>query len=295
MRALVLVGVISLTVALGACSDDRRGGGDPNHGVDFSQGPGFDGGVGTCSDSAKLVYLVDDSGVLLSFKPDTLTFTKIGTLDCPAQFGATPFSMGVDRTPTAWVLYNSGEIFKVSTEDGSCQPTTFSPGQKGYVVFGMGFASDSAGSSDETLYIAGGSDATTMTPTSQFGSIAFPSLTVSSKGSVTGWPELTGTGEGNLWGFFPSETTTPRVAQLDKGSGVDLTTYPLSTLLGHPAAWAFAHWGGDFWVFLERDTDSSTNVYRVNGSTGAVSTAKSSIGRVIVGAGVSTCAPTMIL
>jgi hypothetical protein len=293
MSHAVRLGLAAL--ALAACSDGRHGGGGGGAGLDFSGGPGFDGGVGTCSDSAKLVYLVEDSGAFISFKPDTLTFTPIGTLDCPAQFGATPFSMGVDRTPTAWVLYNSGELFEVNIDDASCQPTSFAPGQKGYNVFGMGFASNSAGSSDETLFIAGGADATTMTPTSQFGAIAFPSLTVSNKGSVKGWPELTGTGEGNLWGFFPSDTSTPRVAQLDKGSGVDLTTYPLAILAGHPAAWAFAHWGGDFWVFLERDTDSSTTVYRVNGQTGAVSTAKANTGRTIVGAGVSTCAPTTIL
>jgi hypothetical protein len=193
------------------------------------------------------------------------------------------------------VLYNSGELFKVSTTDASCQPTSFVPGQKGYAVFGMGFSSDSAGSSDETLFIAGGPDASAMTPTSQFGSIAFPSLTVSNKGHVTGWPELTGTGEGNLWGFFPSQTATPRVAQLDKNSGADLTSYPLAALAGQPVAWAFAHWGGDFWVFLKRDVDPSTSVYRVNGQTGAVSTAKANTGRSIVGAGVSTCAPTTIL
>ena len=33
---------------------------------------------------------------------------------------ATPFSMSVDREGQAWVLYTSGEIFKVSIEDASC-------------------------------------------------------------------------------------------------------------------------------------------------------------------------------
>lgn len=290
MCLLPLAGVTS------ACSDSGRGTGNGGTGLDFAQGPGFDGGKGSgCSDSAKLVYLVDSNNDFLSFAPATTTFTKIGALGCPAQFGATPFSMGVDRTPTAWVLYNSGEVFKVSTDDASCQPTTFAPGQKGFQVFGMGFASNSAGSTDETLYIAGGTDVSTMTPTSKFGTLSFPDLTVASKGTITGWPELTGTGEGKLWGFFPSATVTPRVAELDKNSGVDGTVFPLASLKGTPAAWAFAFWGGDFFVFLERDTDSSTSVYRVNGQTGAVTTAKANTGRTIVGAGVSTCAPTTIL
>ena len=134
-----------------------------------------------------------------------------------------------------------------------------------------------------------------MGSTSQFGTIGFPALNVSSKGTVSGWPELTGTGSGQLWGFFPSATTTPKVSQLDKSSGIDGTVYPLPSLSGQPAAWAFAFWGGDFWVFLERQTDSSTSVYRVNGTSGTISTAKANTGRTIVGAGVSTCAPTMIL
>ena len=264
---------------------------------------GWDGGPvqidptmpgGECSDSAKLVYLVDENGDLLSFKPDTLTFTKIGVLSCPASLGSTPFSMGVDRTPTAWVLYNSGELFKVSTENASCQATTYVPGQKNLLLFGMGFASNVSGSTDETLYIAGGPDSANMTPTSEFGTLGMPSLTVSKKGVVTGWPELTGTGEGNLWGFYPS-VTAPRVGQIDKSNGGEGTVFPLATLAGQPAAWAFAHWGGDFWVFLARDIDPSTTVYKVNGQTGAVGAALPNTGRMIVGAGVSTCAPTTIM
>jgi hypothetical protein len=284
-----------LAFCLVACADERskgpRDGGGT--GIDFSQGQPFDGGHAACSEEAKLVYLVDENNDFLSFKPDTLTFTKIGSLGCPAQFGATPFSMGVDRSPKAWVLYNSGQLFEVSTEDASCKPTTYVPGQKGFTLFGMGFSTNAAGSTDETLFIAGGDQVGTIN--AKFGTLSFPDLTVSQKGTVAGSPELTGTGNAELWGFFPSATEIPRVAQLDKTTGTETTSYPQSSLLGQPIAWAFAFWGGDYWIFLKRDTDSSTSIYRVNGQNGSMTTAKANTGRTIVGAGVSTCAPTMVL
>ncbi|MEO6952933.1 MAG: hypothetical protein ABI321_14095 [Polyangia bacterium] len=245
-----------------------------------------------CSDSAKLVYVVDQDSTLYSFDVPTLKFTQVGTLNCPAQFGATPFSMSVDRSANAWVLYNSGEMFEVSTTDASCTATSHQVGQAGLENFGMGFASDSSGSTDETLYIAGGSASNAGTGgTAKFATMTVPALSATAIGSVQGWPELTGTGKGELWGFFPSDSVTPRVAQLDKATGADGTVYQLGALSGTPAAWAFAFWGGNFYVFLQKANDASTSVYKVDGTTGALTTALSDTGKIIVGAGVSTCAP----
>jgi hypothetical protein len=44
----------------------------------------------------------------------------------------------------------------VSTADANCAGTTFERGQHDFAVFGMGFASNSPHSEDETLYVAGG-------------------------------------------------------------------------------------------------------------------------------------------
>src|SRR5205807_1146112 len=113
-----------------------------------------DGGTGDgCSESAKLIYVVDLDKRLSSFDPTTLKFTDIGTLSCSAGIGATPFSMAVDRSATAWILYSSGQIFKVNTANATCVTTQFPPHQTGFDQFGMGFVSDSAGSTDETLFV----------------------------------------------------------------------------------------------------------------------------------------------
>ena len=60
-------------------------------------------------------------------------------------------------------------------------------------------------------------------------------------------------------------------------------------------AYAFAHWGGHFWVFLQKNAETNTTVYQIDGMTGVISTTTPATGRTIVGAGVSTCAPVVIL
>jgi hypothetical protein len=113
-------------------------------------------------------------------------------------------------------------------------------------------------------------------------------------------PELTGTGNAELWGWFP-DTTAPRIEQINKSTGAGMKTYPLPSLAGTAAAWAFAFWGGDFWVFLALDsggTPQPTIVYQVDGTTGAIegmTNTSATKARSIVGAGVSTCAPVIIL
>jgi hypothetical protein len=82
--------------------------------------------------------------------------------------------------------------------------------------------------------------------------------------------------------------------QFDKASGGVLTNYELPSLAGTMTAYAFAHWGGDYWVFLRKGMESATTVYQVEGATGAIASMTLAAGRTIVGAGVSTCAPVII-
>jgi hypothetical protein len=156
----------------------------------------------------------------------------------------------------------------------------------------MGFVSDAAGSDQETLFIAGGAgaDLVNMNPATFLGTFDTSALTVTKKNMLMGRPELTGTGDAKLWAFFP-DASNPRVTQLDKTNGSELMTFPVMGGAGMPMAWAFAFYGGDYWVFLQKSTDTSTTVYRIKGSDGSVTIAKQP-GKTIVGAGVSTCAPT---
>ena len=250
------------------------------------------GGSNGCSASAKLVYVVDTNNQVSSFDPSALAFADVGLLSCPAMPGATPFSMAVDRNAIAWVLYNSGELFRFDTQGKTCQATAFAQ-SNGFGNFGMGFSTDAAGSTAETLFIAGGAVGSVGGGSSTLATLDLTTMVATPRGTIALWPELTGTGAAELWGFFP-DAVMPKVSKLDKSTGADVKTFPATTLAGMPMSWAFAFWGGDFWIFLERQGDGSTFVYRLHGSTGAIDTVLPSTGRHIVGAGVSTCAPITI-
>jgi hypothetical protein len=209
--------------------------------------------------------------------------------------------MSVDRDAKAWVLYTDGRIYHVSTTDASCTPTSFAPNQAGYENFGMGFVADAAGGSDETLFVSGGSSiGMLLGESAQLASINTSSLVLSPVGgTLGGWPELTGTGAGELYGFFPvtsafsGEVTS--VKRLDRATGNPVETFNLSSLnTTGVSAWAFAFWGGRFYIFVEVDL-GGTAVHRFEPSSGTFETVIGNTGYGIVGAGVSTCAPVELI
>lgn len=266
------------------------------------------GGGGNCGgNGTELIYVVDDSSNFLSFDPTKLVpggspFTQIGTLNCPAGTplgggigNATPFSMSVDRNGTAWVLYNSGEIFHVSTQDASCQATGWQVGNGGFELFGMGFVSDAPGSDQETLFISGG-DANDLVG-GNLGSINPANLALTTLGQLPDAeqsPELTGTGDAKLYGYFPGSTST-FVANLDKTTAMRGESWNATQLEGGASAWAFAHWGGRFYIFATSGLLVPINaVYELDPATGMNTTVINASAFRVVGAGVSTCAPTQI-
>jgi hypothetical protein len=303
-----LASIALVFLLMGGCSsggrNNRSDGGGGGGGVDLGSTFPTDGFVTPeeCSDAAKKIYLVDQNGTFFSYLPNQTTISQstlvsVGSLSCPAGTGARPFSMSVDRAGTAWVLYVqrspfSGAvpaIFKVSTQNAACTATSFAL-SNGFEQFGMGFVADVPGGSTETLFIAGGAASDNgPSATTHLGTLNTTTLATTRLYQIAGNPELTGTGDAKLWGFFP-DSFNPRIAEINRASGQESNEIPLSTLAGIPTAWAFAFWGGEFWVFLQRTTDQSTIVYRVTKSGSVDSYALP--GRTIVGAGVSTCAPT---
>ena len=105
--------------------------------------------------------------------------------------------------------------------------------------------------------------------------------------------ELTGTGDGKLYGFFTTSPAT--LAQIDKKTGAVMSTRAL-TGVDVGDAWAFSFYGGDFWFYTApsetKVPGSTSSVTRLRMSTDkSISVVKKNIGFRIVGAGVSTCVP----
>jgi hypothetical protein len=263
------------------------------------------------ADGVDLVYVVDNTNNFLSFDPRKLgtaddPFTPIGVLNCPAgapltgwTAPATPFSMSVDRDGTAWVLYTSGEIFNVDLTTAACSASAFTPHQQGgaWELFGMGYSTDSAGADTEKLFISGGPIMPVPQPDS--GYIDPSTLQITNTGSISvgeNSPELTGTGDAKLYGYFPGTTGNGFVQEIDKAAGdVTGSAMQAGAVSGGPAAWAFAHWGGKFYIFITDNDNFNSMVQVVNRSTGQYEgVVLQNLPYLIVGAGVSTCAPIVV-
>jgi hypothetical protein len=251
-----------------------------------------------------LIYLVTAQNDLWSFYPPSLAFRLIGHINCPDP-GFTPFSMAVDQTGIAYVLYDDGHLFRVRTADAFCQATPFRVGQEGFVTFGMGYSQNPSGIG-ETLYIA--SDQSEAGAPSQLGLIDTTQFAVHAIGPFPpqiASAELTGTGAGDLFAFYALNPMPNAAAGSGPPSAIGQIAKANGGLLGQTilpniaqgCGWAFAFWGGDFYTFTappasgtvcDPMTLSVVSRYRpADGSQNEIAR----FGEEIVGAGVSTCAP----
>jgi len=271
---------------------------------------GDDGGPGSGSNcaagAASFIYVATDTNDLYTFDPSKFpspqAFTLVGPIPCDTS-GVN--SMAVDRAATAWVNFNDGQIYKVTTTAPvTCTPTGFVPGQGGFTKdLGMGFSVNAPGSNDETLFVSDnagpGGDCSGKTPGPSctgkgLGTIDVATMTLTPLGAYTGMAagynaELTGTGDAKLYGFF---TTSPGAyGAIDKGTGATSAPPPTSvpTVNASTGGYAFSFFGGDFYFYTA--PKGNTVVTHLATATGATTTSPQ-LGFTIVGAGVSTCAPT---
>jgi hypothetical protein len=245
-----------------------------------------------CPDAdATYVYVVTEQNELFSFYPPDLTFTFIGNLACPSANGSTPFSMAVDRRGVAYVLYSDGQLYRVSTATAACTQTSFAPGQDGFTTFGMGFASDIGGPA-ERLYVSDNDFDGVLRGLGAIDTTTFKVAFIGSFGTTIRRSELTGTGDGRLFAYWPEPNGNvgSHLTELNKATGAIVAQTNLPTVGSSRDAFAFAFWGGDFWIFTASNGPTDVNRYRPSDNTTTVPTTHPST---IVGAGVSTCAPQL--
>ncbi|HVJ94931.1 MAG TPA: hypothetical protein VM580_34365 [Labilithrix sp.] len=243
-----------------------------------------------CPDAdTMLVYTITSTSELQSFDPVSGKFHLIGKIACPAG-NATPFSMAVDRMGTALVLFSDERIYRVSTVTGACAATTYAPRQSNYGLFGMGFATNSVGPT-EVLYVAG-SDQQWNSGARGLARIEPSTFDLQPIGDFfprIDQAELTGTGDGRLFAFYRKELDTPPsyIGEIDPETGQVVGERKFDDI-DQGRGWAFAYWGGAFYMF--HAPNGSTRVTRWRLSDDTV-TQIATTNLTIVGAGVSTCAP----
>jgi hypothetical protein len=260
-----------------------------------------------CEDAgaaSTLIYLITVQSDLWSFYPPSLEFHKIGPINCPTlPTMPTPFSMAVNESGIAYVVYSDGELFRLSTADAQCTSTSFQIDQEGFKTFGMGYSHNASGAG-EMLYVASDDDAGVVSRLGYIDTTNFALHTIGAFPPSVVTAELTGTGAGDLYAFyslspgFESFSPPPSaIGHIDKANG-NLIGAPIPLeAIGQGCAWAFAFWGGDFYTFTAPPVGGlcpktgGSIVSRINPTDGSIVSPYTTLGEQIVGAGVSTCAP----
>jgi hypothetical protein len=299
-RRFVVSASCTCAFALGAwgCSagsgtDSEGGGGDGSgasgsgnptatNGSGFANGSTGSGTVDDCSDQAKLIYVLDVDYALYSFDPTiagTSAYQPIGPLGCDSV-GA-PQSMAVSRDGAAFVFYDSGELFRVSTSDASCEATSYvHPVQQGFNQLGMGFTAAVADSKEEVLYI--------VSPAFGLATVGVPSYQVMQTGTNVGTAELTGGIDAKLFHFSAQNL---QLSGVELSSGYALTPIHTFNELAGTAAFAFSRYAGKFYMFTSPGAGIPTTTTEYDPVTDTSSVRDANIGFTIVGAGQSTCVP----
>lgn len=236
-----------------------------------------------CTATDDLVYVLERAeSRLYTFDPDARAFTSVGRVSCGTS--QTPASMAVSRGGVAYVRYADNAVYAVDLATMACSPTTYSDRRTGFDAFGMGYATDTADTWREQLYVANEGSVGVLDPAT---------WTIAPLGRLPSQSELTGNADGELWAMLPLETPA-QLARVDTTTGATAETV---SLRGFPDpsnidTFAFATWDGRFWLFVrEYGMGSSTDVYEVS-RVGVTSKVLANVGFDVVGAGVSTCAPS---
>lgn len=236
-----------------------------------------------CDETSDLIYVLDkDSGSISLFDPRTLALTTLGVPDCDSW--STPSSMGVARDGFAYVRYADQEVFVVDVNTLDCAATGYDTSRTGFGSFGMGFATTSAETWRDELFVAN---------STVVGRLDTTSWQITTLGALPSQAELTGTGAGELWAVLPLESPA-RIVELNQSTGGverDIRT-DMRLDISNLDTFAFAAWGGEFYLFARyHGMGNSTEVHRLDRS-GNSTLVVAELGINVVGAGVSTCAPT---
>jgi len=250
-----------------------------------------------CAPGTDVIYVLSDDAELWSYDPLTNSFAFVGGFQC--NFEAGTFSMGVDRNGIAWVMFQSGDLYTLDVNNPNiCVDPGYVPGGNGFQLFGMAFVSESVDNPCDRLYgntYSGGFGFQEGPNFGTLGSLDPDTLTMSAIGFTDyDGAELTGTGDGRLFEF--AGVNPAKLVELDKTDASVIDILPLGSL-ELTNAFAFAFFGGDFYMFTENDSLVASQVTHLDYDDDDMSgmqeleVIESDAPIRIVGAGVSTCVP----
>jgi hypothetical protein len=300
-----------LLCIVGCNAGERRGGSPPDGQVvlqDAAPPPNEDGSYVACSGPQRLLYALgnrvnDPATSLFQIDPQAGTVTELGALTGlpPTSFmnGELAINMTVDRTGGVWVVFlhgyghdgDSSELFACDPTSLACAGVgvTLQASPTDQALDGIAFVSNGT-STPDTLYVAG---SFLQMHGDYLGTIDLAGKHLSTLGPITyNWSKLTGTSDGRLFdiqGFAWVELDTSTGAVKRTGS------LPLHSSSVPNSAAAF--WGGDLWLFEGNPTPNTytSDVFRYSLASGALSKQSFEVPAMVVGAGVSTCAPLLIM
>jgi hypothetical protein len=218
-----------------------------------------------CAPAASHVYLIttDKKLYTLDFVAgNSWATTLVGDVACPTA--AAPYSIAVDRSAQAWVVYTDGKLYKVDTATAACTATAFVPGQHGFTSFSMAFAADTAGGDTETLYVSGSGVSGSQTG---LATIDRSTLTLTPVGDYDASPPnnapvtppvyLAGGADAKLGGGFLLNSNY-YIGHFDPTNAHVIATLNESTLLidNQPATnhYAMIPWGTKYHIFVTEGT-----------------------------------------
>lgn len=321
VSSLLLLAACSSTESASSTSGGHGGsGGAEDGGVSFD--PGDASGDPACADNVRPIFVLTQGtpATIHSFDPQTLTFTPVQKVQCPDTAGWAVASMSVDRNYRAWIEWGAPamgaaepyfkRLDRLDLATGACTPNVGKlPAAVEYgTPLGMAFVSDTNGGNAESLFfIDTGTKVYPLGATAPIGQYyAFKP----GEGTTFSGAELTGTGAGRLFTFIMNWTApfnhpctvdnpcvpTVHIGEVSKKDGTAISNHEVIDIPAFgisPGGFAFAHWGGLFWVF-ESPAFGPTKVYKYDPDLEKATLVKSDGPDAVVGAGVSTCAPLTV-
>lgn len=253
----------------------------------------------TCPDQPNGIYLLAWlTQEIYRFDPATLSTEPLGSVSCGENLASMEIARNGDAYASSAV---SGRLYRINIPALTCEETPFDHTQLWGMTFGLAFVFDDS-PAGETLYVADRSTYGTAVWLSVLDLSTYELRQVGIFDPDNAASEITGTGDGRLYGLTNISGPNPqlRLLEVDPSTAEATPIVPLPSQ-GPVGPQDFTYFEGSFYFFIRELTlspplsdepmESATTVFRYRLGDDA----PESIGTIeirVLGAAVSSCAPS---